>query len=84
MASLSLKVKVKVEGSEPTLILGRRWRGCSLVSLGGHQCSEPAAPLELGGILGSHRHSPYTLSVQACFTGNQKCMSISKLFLRPP
>lgn len=84
MASLSLRVKVEVEVSEPALILGRTWRGCSLASLGVHQCSERGVPLELGGTLGSHRRGSYTLSVQACFVGNQKCMSISEPFLRPP
>lgn len=51
-------MKVKVEVSEPALILGRKWRGCSLYSLGVYQ--DRAAPLESGGALGSHRHSPYT------------------------
>lgn len=57
-AEASLRVKVKVAVSEPALILGRKWRGCSLYSLGVYQ--DHAAPLESGGALGSPRHSPYT------------------------
>lgn len=81
-AEASLGVKVKVEVSEPALILGRKWRGCSLYSLGVYQDS--VLPPWSRGVPWGATDTALTLTlVQACCTGNQKCLSVSEPFLRP-
>lgn len=80
-AEASLRVKVKVGVSEPALLLAASGGAAHSTPW---VCTKTMLPASSRGVPWGATDTALTLMlVQACGTGNRKCMSVSEPFLRP-